>query len=405
MQANMKIALFANTDWYLYNFRLSLALRLQALGHEVLLLSPPGPYGDRLRDMGLRWRPVPLRRRGLNPLSELLFVFRLAALLRQEQPALLHNFTLKCAIYGSFAGRLAGVTRRINAVAGLGYVFTSSDRRARLLRPLVRLLIQLALRGRRSRVILQNSDDVALFDRFRLARASDVRLVRGSGVDCSRFTPPVEPAPDGLLRVLLAARILKDKGVFEFVEAARLLKAQGRRITFLLAGDPDPGNPAAVSVAAVRGWADEGLVEWLGHVDDMPGLVRTTDIVVLPSYREGLPKSLIEAAACARALIATDVPGCREVVEHGVDGLLVPARSVEPLAAAIAALDDDPALRARLGVAARSKALAHFDEAIVLRRTAAVYQELLGPGLESSTRSAASPEGRRTIPAPGFPPE
>jgi glycosyltransferase involved in cell wall biosynthesis len=271
----MKVALFANTDWYLYNFRLPLALRLKAQGYQVLLLSPPGDYGPRLRSQGLDWRPVPLRRRGLNPFSELAFVIGLARLLRAERPDLLHNFTFKSAIYGSLAGRLAGVRNRINAVTGLGYVFTSFDPKARLLRPLVRLMASVALRGRRARVILQNGDDAALFDRFGLARAAAVRLIRGSGVDCSRFTPPEGQRADGPLRVLLAARLLKDKGVLEYVEAARRLRAQGRRISFLLAGEPDDGNPAALSAAEVRGFASEGTVEWLGHVDDMPARGRT----------------------------------------------------------------------------------------------------------------------------------
>jgi glycosyltransferase involved in cell wall biosynthesis len=258
-----------------------------------------------------------------------------------------------------------------------------------------------AFRGRRARVILQNSDDAALFERFRLARGADVRLIRGSGVDCSRFTPPEHAPVSGPLRVLLAARLLRDKGVLEYVEAARRLRAQGRRIRFLLAGEPDDGNPAALSAAEVRAFAADGTVEWMGHVDDMPALVRSVDVMVLPSYREGLPKSLIEAAACARPLIATDVPGCREVVEDGVDGLLVPAREAEPLAAAIAALDDDPELRRRLGEAARVKALQQFDQEVVLRETLAVYRELLGDPTTSAALERSG--GRRTRPETSSP--
>src|SRR5690606_30915248 len=170
--------------------------------------------------------------------------------------------------------------------------------------------------------------------------------------------------------------LLWDKGLAEFVEAARQLQSEGRAIEFLLAGDPDPGNPAAVPEATVRGWAEEGVVQWLGHVDDMAGLFASVDVVVLPSYREGLPKGLIEAAACALPLVTTDVPGCREVVTDGVDGLLVPARDAAALATAIARLQDDPELAERLGEAARAKVLAEFDEKIVIERTMAVYREL-----------------------------
>ena len=381
-----KIVLFANTDWYLYNFRRSLALALREAGHEVLLLSPPGEYGARLRALGLRWEPVPMDRRSLNPLREAAVLVHLWRLFRRERPDLVHGFTIKCAVYGSLAARLAGVPARVNAVTGMGYVFTSTDAKARALRPLVRLLMRAALDGRDARLILQNPDDVAVFEQARLVAPGQIRLIPGSGVDCVRFAPGESVgrghAPDAdtpPFRVLLAARLLWDKGLAEFVDAARRLHGEGRAIDFLLAGDPDPGNPAAVPEATVHDWVAEGLLHWLGHVDDMPALFASVDVVVLPSYREGLPKGLIEAGACALPLVTTDVPGCREVVTDGVDGLLVPVRDAGALATAIARLHDDPVLAARLGAAARQRALDEFDEQIVIARTLAVYQELLDP--------------------------
>lgn len=378
----MKIVLFANTDWYLYNFRRSLALELQRQGYELLLISPPGPYGEKLRALGLRWEPVPMERRSLNPLREVALLWYLVKLLRREKPALVHGFTIKCAVYGSLAARLAGVPARVNAVAGMGYVFSSTDFKARLLRPMVRLLLRIALDGDNARLVLQNPDDVALFERARLVAPGHIRLIAGSGVDCSRFVPiPRMRSPGEPYRVLLAARLLWDKGIAEFIEAARRLRGEADAMVFQLAGAPDPGNPAAVPDAMLRGWVEEGVVEWLGHVDDMPGLFASVDMVVLPSYREGLPKGLIEAAACALPLVTTDVPGCREVVRDGVEGLLVPVRDAEALAEAIARLYADPSLAAQLGVAARERALAEFDEAIVIRRTIDVYGELLdAPG-------------------------
>lgn len=374
----MKIALFANTEWYLYNFRRSLAGTLNTAGHNVLLLSPPGPYGERLRELGLRWLPVPMDRRSLNPLRELALILWLQRLFRAEQVDLVHGFTIKCAVYGSLAARLAGVPARVNAVAGMGYVFASQDRKARLLRPVVRTLLRLALGGAHARLILQNPDDVLLFERARLVDAARVVLIPGSGVDCRRFQPGPGRETGAGFRVLLAARLLWDKGLAEYAEAARRLHAEGRDIALLLAGVPDPGNPAAVPEATLRAWVDEGLLEWLGHVEDMPALLRRVDAFVLPSYyREGLPKSLIEAAASGVPLVTTDMPGCREVVTDGVDGLLVPVRDAAALARAIARLQDDAALRVRLGAAARAKALAQFDERIVIERTIAVYRELL----------------------------
>lgn len=395
----MKIVLFANTDWYLYNFRRPLALALREAGHEVLLLSPDGPYGERLRAAGLRWQPLPMDRRSLRPGREAALLRHLVALFRRERPALVHSFTIKCAVYGALAARLARVPARVNAVAGMGYVFTSRDLRARLLRPPVRAALRAALAGDNARLVLQNPDDVALFRAAGLADPARIRLIPGSGVDCRRFVPPAEaPAPEQgrPLRVLLAARLLWDKGLAEYAEAARRLHAEGRAIECLLAGDPDPGNPAAVPAEAVRAWADAGTLAWLGHVDDMPALLASVDVVALPSYREGLPKSLIEAAACARALVTTDAPGCREVVEDGVDGLRVPVRDAAALARAIARLHDDRALARRLGAAARAKALARFDERIVVARTLAVYHELLpgfdaGPAPDADHPAAASP--------------
>jgi glycosyltransferase involved in cell wall biosynthesis len=295
---------------------------------------------------------------------------------------LIHAFTIKCAVYGSLAAKLAGVPARVNAVAGMGYVFTSSDVRARALRPIVRTLMHIAFGGGQSRLILQNPDDLAMFTGNSLVDSATVRLIPGSGVDCNRFRAEpavVAPRTGSRLRVLLPARLLWDKGIAEYVDAARLLLSQRRNLECLLAGQPDEGNPAAVPENTLLAWQAEGIVQWLGHVEDMPALLQSVDVVVLPSYREGLPKVLIEAAACGLPLVTTDVPGCRHVVENGVDGLLVPPKNPAALAQAIGMLDDHPELRARLGGAARRKALALFDERTIVARTLDVYRELI-PG-------------------------
>lgn len=407
----MKIIFFANTEWYLFNFRLSLAKALQAQGHEVLLISPPGEYGVRLQALGFRWEPLPMDRRSLNPLQELRLLAYLWRLYRREQPALAHHFTIKCVVYGSAAALLARVPARVNAVAGMGYVFTNGALKARLLRPVVRGLMKLVLNGRGARLILQNTDDMAAFAKAGLARPELTRLVKGSGVDLTRFVPRAQPAQAEQVshqaqptRVVLAARLLWDKGIAEYVEAARQLKAKGLLIHFLLAGAPDPGNPAAIPQATLNGWQAEGLIKLLGQVSDMAALFASADMVVLPSYREGLPKSLIEAAACALPLVTTDAPGCREVVTHEVDGLLVPVKDATALANAIERLHHDPALARQLGLAARARALREFDERIVIRQTLAVYGELVGylgampPGtaeVGGQITSLALPVGRK----------
>jgi glycosyltransferase involved in cell wall biosynthesis len=374
----LKIILFANTEWYLYNFRRTLAVALRDSGHDVLLLSPPGPYADKLQALGLRWLPVPMARRSLNPFRELALILWLRKLMQQERVDLVHGFTIKGAVYGSLAARLAGVTARVNGIDGLGYVFASNDLKARLLRPLVRTMLRLALDGNNSRLVVQNPDDVAMFQQADLVEAGRVRMIPGAGVDCNRFSAGGRRVDGQPLRVLVAARLLWDKGLAEYVAAARLLKTRGRQIHFLLAGMPDPGNPDSVPAKTVQGWVNEGLIDWLGHVVDMSALLGTVHVVALPTaYREGLPTSLTEGAACALPLITTDMPGCREVVTHEVDGLLVPVRDSEALAQAIARLDDDPVLAARLGAAARAKVLAQFDEKIVIKQTMAVYAELM----------------------------
>lgn len=372
-----KIILFANTDWYLWNFRRSLALAVRNAGYKVLLLSPKGDYGKGFAKFDLRWQVLAMDRRSLNPIRELAVVWRLVRLFREEKPTLVHCFTIKCAVYGALAARIAGVPVRISSLDGLGYVFSSQDTKAKMLRPLVRLLFRITLGGGCSRLILLNQDDVAKFHSEKTVKPSLIRLIRGAGVDCARFVPDKIPRNGNPLRVLLAARLLWDKGVAEYIEAAKMLHGDGRNVTFILAGVSDTGNPSAVPESLLRDWVEQGLVEWLGHVDDMAALYRSVDIVVLPSYREGIPTSLTEAAACGLPLVTCDVPGCREVVSDGLDGLLVPPKDAGALASAIMRLIDDSALRVRLGQAARAKVLSEFDERIVIRKTMAVYEELL----------------------------
>jgi glycosyltransferase involved in cell wall biosynthesis len=317
-----------------------------------------------------------MKRGSLNPFHEMALLIWLWRLLRDEKADVVHSFTIKGVVYGGLAARCAGAAR-VNAVTGMGYVFISDELLMRMLRPILWALLRPALGGVRTRFILQNIDDIALFQETGIASPTRIRLIPGSGVDCLRFLPPVETERGDPLLVVLPARMLWNKGVREFVEAARTLKLQGRRLRFQLAGGPDPGHPASIPESVLLDWEAAGLISWLGHVDNMPALLASADIVVLPSYREGLPKSLIEAAACARPLVTTDAPGCRDVVTDGVDGLLVPVRNVSALAQAIARLQDDPSLARRLGEAARTKALAEYDERRIIARTLDVYHEVL----------------------------
>ena len=375
----VKILLFANTDWYLYNFRLALAKAIRQLGIEVVLISPPGAYVARLQAEGFNWISLPMNRRSLNPWSEAKLVLKLVSIYRKERPDLVHHFTIKSVVYGSIAARLAGIKCRVNAVAGLGYVFTSKSFYARLLRPMVRMLMRFALRAPQGRLILQNRDDCALFLQNHLVEPDHIRLIRGSGVNTAKFIQSSKTGLSGeTVRVLLATRLLWEKGVGEYAEAARILKRDAGNIEFLLAGSPDEGNPASVPQASISKWVSEGILIALGHTDNMSSLLSEVDLVVLPtSYGEGTPRILLEAAASGLPIVATDVPGCREIVATGVNGLLVPAKDSKALAETIKYLVEHPEERVRMGQAGRKKVLEEFDERIVIQSTLDVYRELL----------------------------
>jgi len=390
----MKFIFFANTSWYLYNFRLSTVQRLISDGHEVVMVSPPGKFGKRLVEHGCRWIPLSMERASLNPLREIATLRRLIGVFRRERPDIVHGFTLKCAIYGTIAARIARVPAMVSAVSGMGYVFTSDTLKARLLRPLVKTLLRIALNGKRSLLVLQNHDDALAFSQAGLVAPDKVRVILGSGVNTFRFHPSNRTTHRyERLRVLLAARLLEEKGVREFIEAAAILRKRERDIEFVLAGTPDPGNPHSISRDELRRWTEAGLVRCLGHVDDMPALLGSVHVMALPSYyREGVPKSLIEGAAAGLALITTDRPGCREVVtQDGVDGLRVEVRNAEALADCIARLDDDRDWLAQLGERAREQALKKFDERLVIQQTLDVYAELLHP-------DSSDEEAMRTVP-------
>ena len=367
----MKILLFANTDWYLYNFRLELAEALRARGDEVVLVSPGGAYAPRLQELGFRWVYFPLARRGLNPLVELSTILRLVSLYRREKPDLVHQFTVKCVLYGSLACFLLGIHSVVNSVEGLGYVFTAGGGARRWLRGLVKLIYRLVLRP--TWVIFLNPDDRLFFLKNHLVNPKRMVMIRSTGVDIRKFNP--RPELTGIPLVILPARLLWDKGVGEFVAAARHLRAAGLRARFAFVGDIDDGNPASVHVPQLQAWEKEGVIEWWGWKENMEDVYAQASIVCLPSYyREGLPKALIEAAACGRPIVASDMPGCREVVRHGENGLLVEARDASGLAEALDYLIQNPNIRAKMGAGGRKIAEEEFSLELIIPQTLAVYK-------------------------------
>ncbi len=365
----MKIILFANTDWYLYNYRLPLAEALRDEGHEVLLLSPSGKYAQRIQDDGFSWQAFDFSRRGINPLNEYQTILRLTRVYRRENPDLVHHFTIKCVLYGSIAAQKAGVKRVINAVTGLGYVFTNRNFFTWLAKPVVEFLYQRVLKG--SQVIFQNQNDLNYFIDNNLASEKQCVLIPSSGVDVDKFKPTSHTK--GIPLVVLPARMLWDKGVKEFVGAAELVKQSGMKARFVLVGDVDEGNPSSIPREQLQKWQDQGAVEWWGWQENMVSVYRQASIICLPSYREGLAKSLIEGAACGCPLVASDIPGCREVVENGLNGLLVPPRDVPALAEALLNVLSDKKLMLRMGAESRKIAVSKYSVQRVVAKTISVY--------------------------------
>jgi len=343
-------------------------------GHEVVLLSPPGEYGERLQAAGFRWISFPLSRKGVNPLVELGVLKRLTRVYAQEKPDLVHHFTVKCVTYGSLAAKRAGVPHIVNAITGLGHVFVGNGLSVKLLRLIVSGLYRRAMRG--TQVIFQNPDDRRLFQEMGLVNEAQSVLIRGSGIDMNRFVPLPEPETSTSL-VVLPARILWNKGVGEFVEAAHILRSEGVPARFALVGVADSGNPAAVSLVQLGEWQKEGVVEWWGWQEDIKVVFAMAHIVCLPSYREGVPRVLAEAAACGRALVTTDVPGCREIVRDGENGFLVPPRDAPALAEALRKLIKDAYLRREMGLRGRKIVEAEFSTDRVVSETLEVYDRLL----------------------------
>ena len=354
-----KIIVSSNSAWNLANFRKPVIEALVAAGYEVVAAAPADGFEARLETMGAAFRPLTMRATGTSPFEDLRLLLDYIRLIRAERPSLFLGFTAKPNVYGSLAARITGVPV-VATISGLGSAFLKGG-------PLGWLLLRLyrAALARAQAVFLQNETDRALFIARGIARPDQARLVAGSGVDLVHFAAaPLESRAE--VRFLLIARLLLDKGIAEFVDAARIVRGRYPEARFQLLGGPGGDNPSAVPPADLARWADEKLVELLGVRDDVRPDIAAADCVVLPSYREGLSRSLLEAAAMGRPLVASDVPGCREVIDDRVTGFLCEVRSAQSLAVAmerIAAMR--PAERTAMGAAGRRKVAAEYDQKLV----------------------------------------
>jgi len=381
----VKIVYVVNEASFFFSHRLRLAQEAMSRGAEVTLIcgANTGEYMASKHDLNVL--TVPLSRAGVNPLVELRTFFGLFHLYRQLKPDLVHHVTIKPVVYGTLAARFANIGGVVNAIPGLGFVFTRRGTKAALRRYLVTLLYRFALSHPNMRVIFQNREDQRAFVDGKVITREQVVMIRGSGVDLKEFRSTPEPPTPSIVFVLVA-RMLRDKGVAEFVEAARRVRVNYPDWDFWLVGDVDPGNPSSLTIDELMAWDKAGIVHWLGHREDVSEILQLSHVLVMPSYyREGLPKILLEAAASQRAMIASRVAGCLEIVTDGVTGLAVAPRDIEDLASAMVRLGNDPDLRRRLARAARSKVEAIFRVEDVVTDTFFVYQQLLQPGSSSSS--------------------
>ena len=371
----LKVLFVVNDFDFFISHRLSIAKRARDEGFEVWVAAPGEPPGE-LAEPGLKTVSISLSRGGTNPFNEARSLWALYSLFRWLNPDLVHLVTIKPVLYGGMMARLARVPAVVSAISGLGTIFVSDGQRAGGMRRAVQAMYRLALGHPNQTVILQNVNDQDALIRLGGLRAEKAVMIRGSGVDLAQM-PWREESP-GVPIVVFAARLLQHKGVDEFVAAARELRARGVSARFWLVGDPDPGNPYSVGLRKVAAWAEEGAVEVLGRRSDVPELYARAHVVTLPSYYgEGLPKTLIEAAACGRAIVTTDHPGCRDAIKAGVTGLLVPVRDVGALADALQALLEDPERRQAMGRAGRALAEREFAVGTVVEGHLGIYRRLL----------------------------
>lgn len=371
-----ELLFIVNVDWFFISHRLPIARAAMDAGYRVHLACTFTDKADYLASLGIHLHPLPLSRSGTGILSELKCFLAISRLIRRLKPDIIHFITIKPVLYGGIASRLAGIKGRVASISGLGYVFVSHGVKAKAMRFFISSLYRLALRSRRNRVILQNPEDKRLLVKSGVIGEKQAVILRGSGVSLHQYQ--YFPEPHGEPIVTFASRLLMDKGVVEFVEAARILRSKGVRANFWMIGDTDPDNPASISQARMDAWARENVVEIEGFRTDIPRVFAESNMVVLPSYREGLPKVLIEAAACGRAVVTTNVPGCRDAIEPDKTGLLVPVRDADALAMAILRLIEDPGLRKSMGKAGRELAERAFAIEKIVDAHLDIYKHLKG---------------------------
>ena len=371
---NRRLLFFVTEDYYFWSHRLPIARSVRDAGIEVLIATRIDKYKERIEKEGFRVIPIALKRKNRNVISEICSILEVIRIYRKEKPDMVHHVAIKPILYGSFAAWLTDVPYVINAFSGLGFIFIKKGWLASVIRKLIFVIYHLAVLSKNTFAIFQNPEDLKLFVDLHIVKKDRSVLIRGAGVDIAHFRNL--PEPTGIPIITLASRMLWDKGVGELVDATRQLQNDGVNCRTVLVGIPDPDNPASIPEHVLRDWHAEGIVEWRGYRSDIADVFARSNIVVLPSYREGLPKVLLEAASCGRPIVSTDVPGCREIVRNDINGFLVPPYDSKCLAVALKTLIQDSKLRARMGTRGREIVMAEFSEEIVVKQTMELYERI-----------------------------
>lgn len=376
-----KLLFLVTEDWYFVSHRLELAQAALVQGFDVGVATRVGSCGEQIKAAGITLFPLDWQRQSAGLLDNVRVLWCIYQLYRKERPDIVHHVAMKPVLLGGLVARFAGVKRVVSAIAGMGHLFLSQTRSVKMTRALLSRLLPWLLNQPGSRVIVQNLDDAQQLIKIGISR-DRIRLIPGAGVNVEKFPFSTEPVAETLL-VVLPARMLASKGVNEFVAAAQTIRQlpewQGK-VRFALVGDTDSANPSAIRPEQLQRWHDMGIIEWWCHRADMAKVYEQANIVCLPSYGEGMPKALLEAAACGRALLTTDVPGCRELVQDGVNGLLVAAKDPSALVKGLLMLMKDRALRKRMGESAYQSVLAHYQSKKIIAQTLDVYGESVVSG-------------------------
>lgn len=356
--------------------RLNLATEALEKGYIVGLLCNQGNKINIIKEKGIEVFNYDLSRTSLNPLNHIKTIIQIFKVFKLFKPDLIHAVAIKPVIFSSLVSKFQDLEGKVFALGGLGFIFSSNKIRARLLRPFIVILLKYCLSGNKTRLIMQNKDDCKKVWDLKLIEENKTRLIEGAGVDTELFIPKEEKSRE-IPAVILPARLLWDKGIKEFVEAAEIIKSKSINARFILVGSYDSHNPENIQSEVIDKWVNHGLIEYWGFSDDMPKIMREASIVCLPSYREGLPKVLIEAASCAKPIVTTDVPGCKEVVSHGLNGYLVKEREVKDLAIFLEKLILDKDLRHSMGQKGRKIVIDRFAEDLITKKTRKVWEEVL----------------------------